>query len=43
MEIINNSETDSDVKIREEVNNIINFKNISNTFKTEGKSELLLI
>jgi len=43
METIDNTETDSDVKIREEVNNIINFKNISNSFKIEGKSELLLI
>ena len=41
MEAIDNTETDSDVKIREEVNNIINISN--NTFKIEGKSELLLV
>ena len=41
MEPIDNTETDSDVKIREEVNNIISVSN--NTFKIEGKSELLLV
>ena len=42
MEAIDNTETDSDVKIREEVNNIIHTSN-NNTFKIEGKSELLLM
>ena len=42
MEAIDNTETDSDVKIREEVNNILHTSN-NNTFKIEGKSELLLM
>ncbi len=41
MDKINNSETDSDVKLRQEVNNNI-FSSNSSNFKIEGKSELLL-